>query len=262
MATKKLKLEVELDTAKAKRQKKELEAESPSSGASVSAASPSMERASRQIKGLGESAQATGINMKAAGKAFAGMAVGLAAGYAAKNMKAGGARDAVEYGGAAVGGAAMGMMFGLIGAAIGGLVGVMKTYFDKQGDVKLATEDFQKSEDDYEDARLFQAKMRKLSEVDPAAVGLTNEEANADQRKKVEERLETVKAEAVKLFEEQNKIIAETNQLLKNGTKGRGGEEAARARNSQAEKRADGISRAKLRKAEEVSRSRGGGTEA
>jgi len=164
MASKKLKLEVELDTAKAKRQKKELEAESPSSGASVSAASPSMERASRQIKGLGESAQATGINIKAAGKAFAGMAVGLAAGYAAKNMKAGAARDAVEYGGGAVGGAAMGMMFGPAGMLVGSIGGVLKTYLDKSSERDDLIKDYNQGESIYQASRAQMKRFESLTD--------------------------------------------------------------------------------------------------
>lgn len=216
MANKKLKVEVELDTAKAKRQAKELES-SGTGGASVSTVSPSADRASRQIRDLGRAAEGTQVNMKAAGKAFAGVAVGLAASYAANNMKQGTARTAVEYGGSIVSGASAGMMFGPIGAALGGVAGALKTFIDSQSAISKATEDFAKADDNYEDNRLWQAKLRNLSEVEESPVGMKEEEARQDQLAKVEEKLIQSRKVANELFDEQNRTIKRIKELLKKG---------------------------------------------
>lgn len=165
MANKKLKLEVELDTAKARQKKKELESDGSSSGASVSTSTASTSRASREIKELGDAAHGAKVNMKEVTRAFAGMAVGMAANYAAKSMAPGKARDAVEYAGAATTGAAMGMMAGPIGMVVGALGGVLKTYLDKEGTKKQATADFMRGEHDYADARAFKNTLENLTEV-------------------------------------------------------------------------------------------------
>lgn len=165
--SKKLKAELEVETAKAKRQVRE----AVEGGASSSAASPEAGagRAARQVRDLGAAAERTQGNLRAAGKAFAGMAVGLAASYAARQMRPGGARDAVEYGGAALGGAAAGMMFGPIGAALGGIAGLLKTYLDKQGARDDLIKDYTQGEAIY---RASREQMRKFASLaDPRKNG-------------------------------------------------------------------------------------------
>lgn len=169
MATRKLRAELEVDDAKAKRQLKGLADGAASGGGGAGAPSAAMSRAARHVRGLGDAAERTNARLAAAGKAFAGMAVGLAAGYAARQMRPGGARDAVEYGGAALGGAAAGMMFGPIGAALGGIAGLLKTYIDKQGARDDLIKDYTQGEAVY---RASREQMRKFASLaDPRKNG-------------------------------------------------------------------------------------------
>ena len=215
----KLRTELEVDVEKAKRKVRgALEEASATGGSSVSGGvGGAADGAARSLRNLGDAARETHVNMKSVTKAFAGMGIGLAGSYAANYMKPGAGRDAVEYGSAAVTGASMGAIAGPWGAAIGGLVGVLKTYIDKNSKIEHAIEDFVKSDDAYEENRLWQKKLRDLNEIEPAAVGLSGKDANADQTKKVDERLAKVKQEAVRLFEEQNKLIEKAKAHLKNG---------------------------------------------
>lgn len=164
MATRKLRAELEVDDAKAKRQLKGLADGAASGGGGAGAPSAAMSRAARHVRGLGDAAERTNARLAAAGKAFAGMAVGLAAGYAARQMRPGGARDAVEYGGAALGGAAAGMMFGPIGAALGGIAGLLKTYIDKQGARDDLIKDYTQGEAVYRASREQMRKFESLAD--------------------------------------------------------------------------------------------------
>ena len=214
-----LRAELKVDVEKAKRKVRgALEEASATGGSSVSGGvGGAADSAARSLRNLGDAARETHVNMKSVTKAFAGMGIGLAGSYAANYMKPGSGRDAVEYGSATVTGASMGAIAGPWGAAIGGLVGVLKTYIDKNSKIEHAIEDFVKSDDAYEENRLWQKKLRDLNEIEPAAVGLSGKDANADQTKKVDERLAKVKQEAVRLFEEQNKLIEKAKAHLKNG---------------------------------------------
>ena len=117
---KKLRAELDVDVGKAKRQLRSA-GETVLSGSGAASAVPDQaSKAAKRLDNLGAAADRTNASLAAAGKAFAGMAAGLAVSYAAKQMRPGGARDAVEYGGAAITGAAAGMAFGPLGAVPGG----------------------------------------------------------------------------------------------------------------------------------------------
>ena len=216
----KLRVELDVNAEKAKRKvKSALEEASATGGASVGGgASGAADEAAKSLKNLGNAAKETNVNMKSVAKAFTGIGVGLATSYAANYMKPGAGRDAVEYGASAITGAAMGAMVGgPVGAAVGGVAGLLKAYLEKNAAIEKATEDFIKSDDDYEENRLWQKKLRDLTEVEPAAVGMSKEDANKDQAKKVDERLAKVKEQAIKLFDEQNRLVARITDLLKSG---------------------------------------------
>lgn len=165
MATrKKLRAELEVDTEKAKRQLKGLADGAASGGGGASAPSAAMSRAARHVRDLGDAAERTNARLAAAGKAFAGMAVGLAAGYAARQMRPGGARGAVEYGGSALAGAAAGMAFGPVGAALGSIAGLLKTYIDKQGAKDDLVRDYELGEAVYRASREQMREYRDLAD--------------------------------------------------------------------------------------------------
>lgn len=164
MANKKLKVELEVDTQKAKRTvKRELggtDIGSPPTGPSGT------DTAAKSIRDLGNAAKDTQYNMKSCAKAFSGMAVGLAASYAANNVQNPTARAGLEYGGAALSGASMGAMVGgPIGAVVGGLGGVLKNYLEKSGERAQMSKDFEKSEEIYAATERDREKFRSLTDV-------------------------------------------------------------------------------------------------
>ena len=123
--------------------------------------------AEKSVRGLGYAARETQINMKRAAKAFTGIAVGLAANYAAKNMEAGSTgQKVVEYGASAVSGASMGaMVAGPIGAAIGGLAGVLKTYLDKGAANQSAIDDYRRGEEKYAQTREWSKHIQGITGI-------------------------------------------------------------------------------------------------
>lgn len=164
MASKKLKLEVELETAKAQRQIRDLES---SKGASVGGGSVAdgADDAAKSIRSLGSAANESQINLKRATRAFTGMAVGLAASYAASHMERGSkAQTAVEYGASAIQGASMGaMVAGPWGALIGGVGGLAKTYIDRSAANDAAIKDYEKSERAYVENRQWKDHFKSVT---------------------------------------------------------------------------------------------------
>lgn len=157
---KKLRAELDVDVGKAKRQLRSA-GETVLSGSGAASAVPDQaSKAAKRLDNLGAAADRTNARLAAAGKAFAGMAAGLAVSYAAKQMRPGGARDAVEYGGAAITGAAAGMAFGPLGAAIGGLTGLLKTYLDKSSAKADMLKDYEQGEAVYKASRAQMKKYR------------------------------------------------------------------------------------------------------
>lgn len=131
---KKLILEVDADTTKAKQKIQELAASGgssalaggSSSGMSSSAgrAAKSLERAADGADRLNKSARAGSSEISRMSKVFGGMAIRMAAGYAAKGMEPGStAQKATSAVGDIAGGAMAGAAFGPIGMVAGGLLG-------------------------------------------------------------------------------------------------------------------------------------------
>ena len=126
---KKLRVEVETETAKAKRKLAELaQGGDAAGGAAESAANRTaraMDNAARNTGRLSQAAQEGSANLRATAKVFGGMAVRMAASYAAQSMPEGSTeRIAVDAGGAAIAGALQGSVAGPIGALAGGLMGL------------------------------------------------------------------------------------------------------------------------------------------
>ena len=167
MANRKLKVELELETARAKAQAKSL-AETAGGGSSSSAGGA---RLGAALDKAAKSAEKTassfdGMNGKAAQltRGFAGIAVGMATSYAANYVTNPNAKAGLEYTGSAVTGAVGGaMMAGPIGAAIGGLAGVLKTYMEKEGEKSAMSRDFESSEADYAAIYRDNHKFKELS---------------------------------------------------------------------------------------------------
>lgn len=167
MANRKLKVELELETARAKAQAKSL-AETAGGGSASSAggarlgaaldkAAKSAEKTASSFDGMnGRAAQLT--------RGFAGIAVGMATSYAANYVTNPNAKAGLEYTGSAVTGAVGGaMMAGPIGAAIGGLAGVLKTYMDKSGEKSAMSKDFETGEAVYAATYRDNQKFKELS---------------------------------------------------------------------------------------------------
>lgn len=184
MANKKLKVELEVDSTKAKRAlRRDISSIEGEDG---------IDKASESIKKLGTAAHETQISMARVSRAFIGIGAGLAASYASSHLAQGStARTALEYGGAALQGASMGAMVGgHWGAVAGGAAGVAKTYIDRDGEQTKRTEDFEKSEQIYKDAKAWQEEFKKLGEaMDPKAI----EEILTDLKAREEELAEKVR---------------------------------------------------------------------
>ena len=220
MATKKLKVEVELETAKAKRQAKDLE-QTAGGGGAVSAPqsgkklSESLDKAARSAEKSASAFDKMGGTSARLTRGFAGIAVGMATSYAA-NYATGGTKTAMEYGGNAISGAVGGaMMAGLPGAIAGGLAGVLKTYFEKQGEASKMSEDFRKANDTYEEGRLWQAKVEKMTDVGYSDVSLKGQDLTKDRISKVDEKLQEANKAAEELFDKQNGLEDTIRKLLK-----------------------------------------------
>lgn len=214
MAHKKLRIEADVETAKAKRQVRELATEATgTSGGRAGAAANSavMSKAAKNIKDLGDSASAAKINVREVGRAFAGMAVGMAANYAAKSMKPGAARDAVEYGGNAVAGASMLAMAGPWGMAAGGALGLLKTYLEKEGIKRQGGEEFNRGEQNYKSDRRFKKFVDDITEVGDAFERLDENIVKA--KKKLEEYQSTEKEQIEKVNIFRNKGDEEKAKL-------------------------------------------------
>ncbi len=191
MATKKLSVEVDLDTKKAKRKLAEMES---SGGGSMSSpvdtaadrTAKSLDNLGKKVDDFGRATDSAGVNMKAAVKAFAGMGVGMAMSYAAKNMEQGSPEHrALSYAGNIAQGVAMGSIAGPWGALLGGGLGAAKAYLDETSQ-KEAEE---KAAVDAAEARLksidSQTKQIKATREWKATIdSLTNSETYLAQRQR------------------------------------------------------------------------------
>ena len=185
MATKKLKVEVELETAKAKRQAKDLEQTAGSGGGSAASsgksAAASLDKVARSAEKSSSAFDRMSGQSARLTRGFAGIAVGMATSYAA-NYATGGTKTALEYGGNAISGAVGGaMMAGPVGAIVGGLAGVLKTYMEKDAERSAMSKDFETGEAVYAATRRDEKRFDELSTTKPG----TNISANLASAKKM-----------------------------------------------------------------------------
>lgn len=179
MATKKLKVELELETAKAKRQAKELENSSGSGGGHVKLSeadrklAQAYDKASKESEKLAKATREGSESMRHVSKVFGGMAIRMAAGYAAKNMEAGPAQTAVKGIGDVASGAIAGAAFGPWGAVAGGLIGLTGALVDatnaerdREDAIRNASKGFRQGEKTYAEDKAFAEKLKGLSETD------------------------------------------------------------------------------------------------
>lgn len=209
----KLRVELDVDAENAKRKvKNAIEEASATGGASVSGgASGAADEAAKSLRGLGSAAKETHVNMKSVAKAFTGIGVGLATSYAANYMKPGAGRDAVEYGASAVTGASMGAMVGgPWGAAAGGVLGLIKTYLDKEGERKQLSEDFEKDEKIYSATK---AQFDRLAELTDTRKGGGTVASLAALRRGMENYEKSVESFAAEVRKELEKSSVDKDRI-------------------------------------------------
>ena len=177
---KKLTVEVDADVSSARRKVKSLSGEIGGGGDS-SRVAPSAERAAKSLESTAQSADklsrraAEGsANIKQMTKVFGGMAIRMAAGYAANQMEPGStAQQAVKGVGEVASGALMGSAFGPLGALAGGLMGLTSAIMEasaaekqRQDAINSARFDFAKSELDYASDKRWEKKLKGLTQVE------------------------------------------------------------------------------------------------
>ena len=209
MATKKLTVEVDADVAKAKKKLVEMES---SGGGGMSApvntsadrAAKSLDNLGRKVDDFGRTTESAGINMKQAVKAFAGMGIGMALSYAAKNMEQGSAgQRALTYGGSMAQGAAMGMMFGPWGAAAGAAMGLGKAALDEDAQKKAEEKAARESSAARKEALESQSESIKRTREWKATIDALNNTETS-----LAERQRELQAEIAKREEEEKRLKA------------------------------------------------------
>lgn len=209
---KKIEYEVDVDTSKAKQKLSNLGNIEASGSPAKTAASDgqaaldlSSKKAARSLDNLSKQTGVTDASMKRMVRGFAGIGVGLATSYAASHMQEGRAKNAVEYAGSAVSGAAAGAMIaGPIGAAIGGVTSLLKTYLDKEGAKNQASQDYATSERRYESDKAFKDFFDNLNDF-------------GDKTKSSAERLEEAKEKLASLKEGESKIKGSIERNIEGG---------------------------------------------
>ena len=176
---KKITVEVDADTTEAKRKLQELAqiGGSPTgagaTGTSAKNVARDLNSAASAAKKLAYSTYEGNANIRAMTKVFGGMAIRMAAGYAASNMEQGSAGQmAVKGLGEVAGGAIAGAAFGPLGALAGGLMGLTSALMEasqaekeRQQRIADATFDYKKSEHDYRSSKDFAEQLKGLTEV-------------------------------------------------------------------------------------------------
>lgn len=141
MAGKKLKVELELETARAKRKLQELEDSggqtvAPQVESAAERMARSMDKASAATDRHAEAAERSSGDLLRVARSFGGMAIGMAAQYAANNMDEGPGKAALGYGASIAQGASMGMMFGPWGALAGAALGAGRRFVANDAEEK------------------------------------------------------------------------------------------------------------------------------
>ena len=210
---KKLRVELDVDNANAKKKVKEaVEAGSASASSTPAPAVPhEAEYAAKKLRDLGDEAGKTSTGMMRAVKAFSGMAISLAASYAASQMESGSTGQRVVGAVGTVAGSAMtGAVIGssvpgvgtAVGAGIGTAVGAGKAAIDwsaADDAAKKEKEDALRSIETWERARAETLAFKKqLDEL-------------TDAERSLSERMATVTAE-IERREVIDKNLAETQR--------------------------------------------------
>lgn len=166
MATRKLTVDIDAKTDKAESKLKGL---SKIEGSAGGAAAPdnlskSLDKAAKSAADFDHGLGRASGSMTRLVRGFSGMAVGLAASYAAGHMQQGAARNAVEYGASALQGSSAGaMMGGPWGAVAGGAVGLVKTYLDKSAEKEAYSKDFETSERRYQSDKAWRDRFSSIT---------------------------------------------------------------------------------------------------
>lgn len=171
--TRNLDYKVKVDTDQAERDLKRLASVEGAGGATTGSGdrsarnlAQSLDRAAKSAKSFDDGAKNASASMSRLVRGFGGMAVGLAASYAATHMENGAAKTGVEYGASAIQGASAGFALGgPIGAAAGGVIGLLKTYLDKRGEIRTASKEFERGEYVHQNTREWQLRFEGLNDV-------------------------------------------------------------------------------------------------
>jgi hypothetical protein len=223
MASKKLEVELKVDNSDAKKKAKEVAetAAGAAGGAADSGVADNAGKAAKSLQDLSNGAKEANGNMKSAIKGFAGMAIGLAASYAASKMEPGslGQRAVGAFGtvassamtGAMLGSAAPGVGTAA-GAAVGAGIGAAKAAVDWSAEddaVKKAKDEQMRSIETWERVRKQTREFRELLE------GLTKTETDASERlARINEELQTRREFESNVAQTQRHAVATGNEAL------------------------------------------------
>lgn len=211
MATRKLTAEVELKTDKAKRKLQEL-GSGGGGGGGGGETSTAAHKLSQNLNRAAESASKLDRSSLSVVRAFTGIGIGLATRYAASHMQQGAARDAVEYTANTITGASSGAMAGMaagpkgavVGAIVGGVVGAVSTYLDKDSEQKQYSDEWNRSEGDYQRAKAFSDFYRGLTDM-------------TDKTKPFSERISEAEAELKKLKDAEKTLVSNVDKFISGG---------------------------------------------
>lgn len=216
----KSRIEVEVDTTKAEKKLRDLSKrhirQQSTTPSSKIGADESASNAANSIKKLGDEADKTGVNMTRVVRAFSGIALGMAAKYAANNMEEGTARTAVGYAGSMLQGASMGAMVGGVpGAVAGAALGAGQQWLENDGAQKKMSSDFEKAEQIYKYAKEWNEKLRSLTEVmDPKALEEIISNLKAREEELASHVRENISAGKLEAATESQRALAEVRQRL------------------------------------------------
>lgn len=225
---KKLTVEVDAETSKAKQKIREL-AETGGSTASTDAIASSASRAAKELgnaaksaKSLGEASAGSSASLKTMIRSFAGIGVGMAAGYAANYMAPGVGKTSMGYLSAMASGAATGAAFGhiipgvgtVVGAGIGAVAGAGKQWLDNGKTEKDWFTQHAEGEQNLKETRVWADMFRELTSVKSNFKGLNG----LDELKAQLESVQAASERTSKTIEELKKAeAAYTEEIAKLG---------------------------------------------
>lgn len=225
---KKLTVEVDAETSKAKQKIREL-AETGGSTVGTDAIASSASRAAKELgnaaksaKSLGEASAGSSASLKTMIRSFAGIGVGMAAGYAANYMAPGVGKTSMGYLSAMASGAATGAAFGhiipgvgtVVGAGIGAVAGAGKQWLDNGKTEKDWFTQHAEGEQNLKETRVWADMFRELTSVKSNFKGLNG----LDELKAQLESVQAASERTSKTIEELKKAeAAYTEEIAKLG---------------------------------------------